>query len=262
MTFSVFLASEDQLQLGPLGKAIADFKGVPAPDAAHDAHECWGIVGENMEEAAALRLASCLKQMGLQSIVLPSEKLTPFPATVMLTHAGVSSEGLTGLDESRREQRVGWNSVRVIAAACLKTTTSKTVTEKQGPTIAQKAVSIGIMMATGLPIPIGPKKQTVTRTVSATDTFFMLDVVTTEPAGHYRILADNFNYSLLKERKQMNSMGNFKTVLSDAVTYAPRARRGKGTRILLAGQPVNMMGYDSERDLDRECRWLFSLPPV
>ncbi len=258
--YAVILAAEDQFKLAPLAQALAAFKNEPQQDAAHDARGSWGIVGEKLNEEDAERLIGCLSSVKLNAVKISQSTIDLLPTAVTLVHAEFMPDGFSGVDEQARRVKLLWPQIRVIAAAGVKSTTSRTVTEKQGPTATQKALSIGIMMATGLPISVGPKKKEIKRMVSDTDYHLVFDVIANDPTLRVRVFAERVNYTFLKQRMQYNAMGNFKVLIGDMVASVPTARRGKGTRILLAGQPLNTMGYESLADLERECDWLASIP--
>lgn len=245
--FAVLLKDEGQFLLGPLAQGLSAHLRVPVPDAMFEAKKCWGIVGEHLDLETAGKLVENLQANKIAALIVPEEKIR----TLSPVHA-VGKEGLAW-------DTFPWERVRVLGAAVIRAVTQHTTVEKQGPTPAQRAASIGIMMATGLPISIGPKSKTVQKTTSETELSYFLDIVIDGPPERHRIAGDQINYAFLKERMLMNAPGNFRLMLGDVVARAPQAVQNRGTRILLAGQPVNTMGYETLADLERECRWLFSI---
>lgn len=258
--YAVVVATADQINIPAIGQALAAYKKIPITDATHDARVCWGVIAENLSEAEAEKLIGYLKESKVPAVRLDQSRLNPLPQKIELLHSEWTEQGLQGTDVTRQTHRILWPDISVISAAGISTTTSKTVTEKQGPTNTQKALSIGLTLATGgIPINLGPKKKTIVKKVSATELNFFLTLVSAVPPFHVRVYADGINFSHLKDRKLYNVMGNFKIFLADIVSRAPQAQKSKGTRILLANQAVNTMGYESEADVEREVMWLRAL---
>lgn len=245
---AVLLADEDQLQLGAIGQAIAAFKKIPLQDAMHEAKICWGLVADGIADGDAVGLISHLQKQNISAISTPSANVRTLPP------AQVVSKDMFPWGDFPFEK------IRVLGAAPIKESTSRKIQEKQGPTVGQRAASIGIMMATGLPIPIGPKSKTVEKTITDSEIEFYLDIITEDPTERRRIVGGNFNYMFLKERMLYNTIGNFRLLLSELVARAPKARRSRGLKMLVDSQPLSQMGYETVADLERECRWLYSLP--
>jgi len=257
--FAVIIESEHDLNFGSISRALAAWRQVPLQDATFQAKKCWGIVDENLTEENARRLVQFLSDAKIRSIITPQNKLPLLPAKIELHHVFIVEAGLTGKTNEGREHILAWENMRVISAAAFKSTTVKKIREKRGPSGAEKAFKIGILLTTGIPLPIGGKDKIVEKTVSQTELNFSLTIITSDPSAHYLIPADNIDYSFLKERKTFTVMGNFKTVLGDVLSKATRAKRSRGTQILQSSQPVSSMGYESYPDVERECRWLFLL---
>jgi hypothetical protein len=147
----------------------------------------------------------------------------------------------------------------LVSAAGITLTTTTTKTTKEGPSAAQKILSTGILLTTGLPIKIGGKERVVEKTQQQSELVFYLDLYYGQPLRRRRIDAQHFDYSFLKERKLYFVLGNFKLVLGDLLAAAPAAWRNHGAKVLLEGKPVQTMGYESLADLEREARWLLTL---
>ncbi len=260
MDYSVLLKNEEQLRFGPIGQALAIYRSVPTLDTVNEAKKCWGILTEKISEADAGRLIASLAKYNLLGIPVPQEAMRNLPPVINVDAVDEFEGGIRLVDENEAVHDLKGQDVHVIGAAAFRSVTQKKIEEKQGPTTGQRAASIGIMLATGLPISIGPKKKTIQKTISDTELLFMMEIVAGNPARRFRIEGTHVNYAFLKERMVAGAMGNFRLLLSDAVLRAPQARRSRGTRILLANEPVTGMGYEGIPDLERECRWLLSIP--
>ncbi len=258
-SYSVVLASENDLQIPAIAQALATFKKIPQADAAHEAKNCWGILGENLSPEAADQLIAAAAGARINAIRLPYATVPALPTPVVLNHVVLSETGCTGIDDRGTHYDVRAEKITVIGTAGIKFSETKITQEKQGPTAPQQLLSAGIMMATGLPIRIGPKKQTIEKKASVSELLLFLALVCTDPKQFFVMAADQFNFTALKERMLYNAMGNFKIVIADFLKAAPTARQSRGTRILQQNQPLVTMGYESLANLERECRWLNTL---
>ena len=239
--FAVILTRPEQREPMALARALAAIRKTPVQDQVMPAKNGWGIVAENVGAEEAQRLVESLSQAGLESKVVPSMASLP------------EAQALTRWDPAILEQ------LALIAAAGVTVTSTTTKTVKEGPTAAQKILSTGILLTTGLPIKIGGKERTVQKTQQLSDLAFFVDVICKDPLRRLRIDAQHFDYSFLKERKLYFLMGNFKLLVGDLAQAAPAAWRNHGARVLLENQPIQTMGYDSLADLERETRWLLTL---
>jgi hypothetical protein len=147
----------------------------------------------------------------------------------------------------------------LVAVAGFSVTSTTTKNVKEVPSTAQKIASMGIFLTTGLPIKVGGKERTVEKTQTQSDLVFYADLLYKDPARRLRIDALRFDYSFLKDRKVYQVFGNFKLLVADLAQGAPGAWRNHGTKILLEGKPIRMMGYETLADLERETRWLLTL---
>ena len=56
-----------------------------------------------------------------------------------------------------------------------------------------------------------------------------------------------------------NVLANFRTLACELARRAGSAMKTRGVGILMAGEPITAMGYESLDELDRESRWLLTL---
>lgn len=257
--FAVILEKPEHLVLPAIGQILSWFRKVPLQDAQRDARYCWGILAEDLDRKSADDLVARLKEAGLGGLAVSKEALERPAKPQLLSKAHWEAEGL------RVEFREGggtasalFSRLVVIAAAGFNQATTVTIKEVQGPSAGQQAMNMGVMMATGLPIKIGKQKKEVEREVETTDLVFYMDLILDDPAARWRVDAQNFDFSLLKERKQYAVLANFRILLEDMAAKAPKALRSRGAKVLLDKKPVREMGYTCLEDLERESRWLLS----
>ncbi len=146
----------------------------------------------------------------------------------------------------------------LLAATAFKRTTTKTIKTMEGPSTAQKAVKIGLLIA-GIPTGFGGGQREVVKQVAESDLFYYADLVLKDPSEKLRVDAQAFDYSCLGARKTYGASVNFRTLLELLSDAAPSAALNRGCRYLLAGKPVRETGYEGLEDLEREEKWLLTL---
>ncbi len=226
-----------------IAKALAHVHQTPVQDQMLHAKSAWGILAEGLPENAAASITTSLGQAGVTCLVCPASLLVTLPDFLA----------------AQRVEDVLAAPVDALSAAAIKVTTTTTRQVKEGPSIAQKIASTGILLATGMPIKIGGKERVTEKTKEVSDTFFYLDVISRSLQKRWRIEAGHFDYSFLKERKLYQVFGNFKLLLQDLLQKHPAALRNHGAHILVNNLPVNTMGYGSLAEWERETRWLLTL---
>jgi hypothetical protein len=226
-----------------VAKALAAVRKTPLQDQIGPAKGGWGIVADNLAETDAQSLARNVGALGVPCIAVPASTVVQLPAP----------QAMTRMDPAL------FPTVVLMAAAGFTVTSTTTKTVKEGPSAAQKVLSTGILLTTGLPISIGGKDRMVEKTQQQSDRVFYVDLLCKEPLRRFRVDAQRFDYSYLKERKLYQVFGNFKLLVGDFAQAAKGAWRNHGARILLDNKPIQTMGYESLADLERETRWLLTL---
>lgn len=255
--FAVVLSRPEALQPPAIANVLGAFRKMPFQDAIRIARNCWGVVLEGLARKEAEDLMGRLNDAGMQSFVTHPSLLAGFPELRPVKKASVGPEGLGLLDGEL--ETVAWDRVLLLAAAGVSVTEQRKIKVKEGPDAADRALNIGIMLATGLPIKVGKQEKEVEKTIETTDLLFYLDLFLKEPARRLRIDGQNFDFSCLRERKLYNVLGNLRLLVGDLVAFAPAAARNRGTRVLAENRPIREMGYLTLEDLDRESRWLLTL---
>lgn len=257
--YAVLLAAPEGLQVAPLAKALAIFKKIPFQDAARLARNSRGFVGEHLSEEEARELVSRLTDFGIGGLVMAQASIRELAQAQTVSRLEVRLDALRLTDKAGAAETIPSSSLVIVAAAGIKVLATDTVKTREGPTTAARAVRAGVLMTTGLPLPIGKKKRKAQQKKTSSEILFYLDLITREPEARYRIDAQNFDYSFLKKRMLHHSFGNFKMLLSDVIKIAPGALHNKGTRVIMKSQPVSIMGYGSFVDFHRESQWLWTL---
>jgi len=257
--YAVLLERPEDLQPARLAAALARHRGIPLQDAARQARHAWGIVGEDLEEPEARRLAEALGEAGLGGIVLPHHRLAALPPPALMARAEWDDDGLRLITAAGEEEPISWPRLRLLAVGGLTETTTSRVQPPEGPGLGRKAVGLGLMMATGLPMITGRGRRPPEPVQRSEELVVYLDLCRREPPRRFRINALEFDYSGLGDRMLPHALGNFRTLTAILAQRAPGASRNRGAEVLLTGQSLKVTGYDSLADFDRESRWLLTL---
>jgi hypothetical protein len=246
-----------------LPTAVASVLGkrakAPALDFVASVRRSWGVIAESLPAADADTLAAELTAAGQASLAAPTSLLEVPPEPVLVAKAELSGDGFDILSAraNAAPERLSWTRLSALCAAGLEIRTSKTVTETAPMEMGEKAVRLGLTMATGIPM-MGSKKE-VKRVVETRDRALLLDLLFLGPSRRLRIEARAFDYSLLGPKMAYGAEINFLVLLEDLAARAPGALRGKGTRAMLARRPAGDSRYESIDDLEREERWLLTI---
>ncbi|MBI3549143.1 MAG: hypothetical protein HY078_08905 [Elusimicrobia bacterium] len=259
LTYAVLLKGPGAWEPVKVAEAYAAVMKVPFQDASQQLRGHWGIVAESLSEAVAKNLAAKLLSAGLDATILPKNLLEDLPEPLLTCKAEWDDASLHLLPKSGERVTLAWTRLALIATTSYREVIRKTVKGQEGPSIAQKAASLGLSMATGLPINIGGKAREVEKVQETTEPIFFLDLCERKPLRRFRIDFGDFNYACLGSRMGYSSVSNFRALVETIAAKAPSAARNQGTTALLDGKPVHALGYDSLKDLDRECRRLLTL---
>ena len=278
MPYVVLLRKPEQLSVSVLAAVLARARGCPTLDAMAAARSCWGILEEDHAEAAAKRLAAALTAAGCESLALPQNLVEDLPPAAAVVKADLGSpapaffaargEPHPGLDASPQAHalpdglRYGGPAgldAALLSAAILKRSVPQTIRVQKDISLTDKALQVGLLLATGLPIRTARMRKEEQRTVLDPELWGVLDIILRAPVRRLRVLSDGFDYSCLKEEKTYDTLSNFRALARRLAALWPEAGRNRGLRFILDGKPQRDMGYESAADLERESRWLLTL---
>ena len=236
---------------------LAGHSPLPAESLLPVVRRSWGIVAEPSSAEDAETLAAELTAAGLSAVAIPVTLLEEPPAAIVVTKADLAGDGfdvLAGRPGAERARLV-WTHLKVLSAGAVSQTSRTTVTE--GPSAGEKAVRLGATLVTGLPL-MGAKSKT--RQVSEERRTPFIELVFASPARRVRILAAEFDYGgALGVKMSYSAELNFRALVAELASRAPRALRGKGARAVLAKAPSGELSYESFEDVQAEERWLLAL---
>jgi hypothetical protein len=256
---AVLARSPEKFLPTAVASVLAKRAKAPALDFVAPVRRAWGVIAEALPAEAAEALAADLTAAGQTSLAAPSSLLEAPPPPVLVAKAEFSDDGFDVVSgrANAAPERLSWRRLSALCAAGLEVRTTKTVTETTPMEMGEKAMRLGLTMATGIPL-MGSKKE-VKRVVETKDRALMLDILFLGPSRRLRVDAQAFDYSLLGPKMGYGVEVNFHALLAELAGRAPAALRGKGTRAMLARRPAGESQYESLADLEREERWLLTL---
>ncbi len=248
MTLCLLTSGEKLPDFPLLTKAMAAALKTDATSAAIKARHCWGLLGTGLDEAGAAGLASLCAGLGIGTLALP-EPLTklPPPVTVKKLVFENGQAVFSGAGTTLAAALPG--DISVLAAAPIKEDFFKTVKTTEGPSAQEKAVRMGIMAVTGLPIGMGASKE-VKKEIKTSELSFYLDVLLRD--RRLRLTSADFDFSGLKEKKTYSSQVNFRLLCAELSAFAPAAFRNACVLAMKEGRPLTLLPYDTLADLETE----------
>lgn len=250
MSFLLITAGEKLPEFTVLERVLGAALKTDRDTAAAAARRCWGLLGRDLDEAAAAELAARCAEFGVATLRLP---WPPPPLPPAETVKAVSFEGgsavfsLAGGASAQAAPR----DITVLAAAPVKQETSRLVKATEGPSAGEKAVRMGIMAVTGMPIGLG-KSREVKKELKSSETSFCLDLLLGPAGRRLRVVPENFDFSCLKADKTYSSQVNLRLLSGLAAAFAPAAFKNAGLMAMLAARPLTSLPYDSLDDLEAE----------
>ncbi|MFA5975561.1 MAG: hypothetical protein WC859_05270 [Elusimicrobiota bacterium] len=256
---AILLADPHALDFSKVAQALSKIRRIPLADAAQQARTQWGLIIEAVDEGVAVEWENQFTTLGVVvRMVNPSQVVSP-PSAVSVSQLVLSKDHLTVTPAGGHALDIPMKDLWLLGACVFEEDSTTTVTRQEGPSIGQRVASAGVFLATGLPLSIGPKKQTVETKQHHSETHVYLDLITRLPDARYRLDGRQLDYSILGDRKQYHAMGNFRQLLQVISQSASDAWRNRGADILLANRSLAEMSYRSLSDLDHELRWLLTL---
>ncbi|MBI5240551.1 MAG: hypothetical protein HY926_08770 [Elusimicrobia bacterium] len=259
LRYAVLLSRPEQLDFHALAEALARLRSVPVLDAVHEARSCWGILGGHQEEAAARQEAAALAAAGFSTLALPENLVEDLPDAVMAARAELKPEASDFYGAEAAPLRVTAQDVVLLCAVVLKREATQTITTQKDISLGQKALQVGLLMATGLPIGTARMRKEEKKTVPSPELWGVLDIVLKDPARRLRLFSESFDYSCLGADKVYDTLGNLRVLARRLAALWPEAGRNRGLGFILEGKPQREMGYETLDDLEREARWLLTL---
>lgn len=261
-SYAVLLSRPESPNPAAVARALSRFRKIPAQDAARDAWLSWGIVADGLDASRARELCSELEREGMGGMVLPAGSLAELPPARPAACAELSAASCRFEFRDGEPELIAWDRVSLLAALGFQQSSSAPSGMERGPGMAQKALQVGLMLATGLPIRFGGGKRAAWAPRESLELVFYLDILAGPATSRIRIDGQSFDYSCLDDRMTYDAPANFRFFVSELSRRAVSAARNHGVRVLLEGRPMREMGYRSLGDMERECRWMLTMAGI
>ena len=256
-TFLVFALDERLPDFALVTEIISKFLGLNRDDAAQTARHSWGFMGENLSGEKALELMQKCGTYGVEAAKIPTADLPELEIPLHIKKLEFGPDKLIYTEANGQSDTILKEDMRVLSAAPVKTETTRIIKTTEGPSAREKAIRIGIMAATGLPIGLGKNKK-VEKEVKSSETSFCMDLILKD-GGRLRFGSDNFNFSCLAAETTYSSQTNFRLMAAKLSAFAPKALRNAGLWAILESKPLAPLPYDSMDDFETESLRLLAL---
>lgn len=255
--FLVLAESERLPDFTLVTEITANFLKLNRDEAARAARHSWGLLGEDLDEKQAQELLRLCAVYGVGTIKLSASELPKLETPLRITKLCLEQDRLVYTEANGESDMLPKETVIALSAAPIKTESSRTVTAKEGPSMQERAVRLGIMAVTGLPIGLGKSKE-VAKAVKSSETAFYMDIIL-KNGGRLRFCSDDFDFSHLAAEKTYSSQLNFRLMAARLAAFAPKALKNAGLWALLESKPLSALPYDSMDDFEIESLRLLTL---
>lgn len=240
-----------------IAKPFAQFHKKLVPDVLPILKMCSGLLAENINRVDADALSQCLNQAGLSNIIVPSERIAATMTPHGLTSVQLTDKGLSVSAHGNSWLTIPWAAFDLLAAAVFKETQVHVTKTEQGPSIQEKLVKAGILLTTGLPLPMS-KKKTIQTSTTDTNLHTYLDLFLEKPEMRLRLDGLKLDYHFLGDKMGMGAQENFRTFLRELAPRLPTLHINATYATFLAASSQPVIYQESEKIFDQECRWLLT----
>jgi hypothetical protein len=258
MGFYVIAADERLPDFALLASALTAAFSLDRPTAAVQARHCWGILGKDLEEAAAGALIEKCGTFGIKTLKLPAGVIPKLSAPQQIKKIVFDQDHLAWLGAAGEAGTVRAQDILALSAAPVKEETIRIVKTKEGPSGTEKAVRFAVMSVTGLPIGMGKTKEII-KEVKGNELSFCLDILLRPDNFRLRLTHADFDFSCLKEKKTYSSQTNFRLLALELAAFAPGALKNACLWAMRENKPLTALPYDTMEDFETETRRLSAL---
>lgn len=246
----VFVTEEKLPPARAMAEAVASAQGLIFYEAMSMVVKNYGFLGENLSIEKAQETVKACERIGIKTAITSCDSLAQLKAALNVKKVFFSDSSIL-YENQGKQLESNLKNLKIMAYAPLSSETVKIVKERQGPDIGEKAMRLGIMMATGLPIGLGGKSKEISREVRQSETNLYIDLIFDNEI-RLRINSENFDFSCLDEQKTYSSHINFKNLCIKLAQYSPLAWKNSALYDLLSGAMSPTLKYETISDLEKE----------
>lgn len=225
-----------------LARAFCTLPELTQIDARNAANDAFGILlrGLDVERAGALQAA--LAHEGIETEAVREDELPSLPSARIVRQVEVTAEHLVVMDPMRRETRIPWGDLLLIAAGQVRTREMRRLRTAldepgfHGAGVSQDAV-------------------TPSRIRDEEHERLVVDLFLSDRAARFSLSADEFDFQHLGPRLSEDPAINFLSILQDLDQYAPHASLNQGA-FLACQKPPQLFRYPSKQAYQEELIWM------
>ncbi len=251
--YAVFLETIDGIDISRVTEAITRARGIPIFKASKKMAGLTGIVEENMNEKTAQNLVFHLKNNGILAFMIEMEKtiklLTPTEVHKgIITNESLHLESIS-IQKGIEKIDIPWDKILLLACARVR---AEEIVKKTGTECKITAVTRG----GGVIV----RQVPVQKKVSRSKWVNLLDILSSEPGGLFRVEAESFNFSSLGLLKLMpthyQNLVQFIRVLAERATMASM---DTSIKFILDGSPLTNLKTPSIKSYHDHVRWALQM---
>jgi hypothetical protein len=243
--------------VGSLSQVLGKILHEPALDVASRWRRQPGVLATGLSSVEGQALKAVLLEQNIPVLLVPEKSFLSVSAPVFTSGLDPDGQHLT-FRFPQKQVIATWSELKVISLLCVKTPSSKIIKEKQGPSVQEKFIKTGILLTTGVPLPMSRSKE-VEKIVTVSDTDFFVDILLAKEPTRIRLDPDQIFFDFLGKEKSMTALENLRTTVKQIISKAAQAKRNPAIETWLNNQPLASFVRESEPEFDEECRWLWAL---
>ena len=245
MPFAILQSTLDIPSVDSLRNAFRSVQCLTDIDAFTLGRDAYGILVKNLSSQDAAALQGALKVEGVETDIVDQQLLPPIPQGRVVHRLDCLPDALRVYDPVGRTFPVDWSHIMLIAAGQVKVSEFERIERKVPGTIRRDLY--------GNPDPYEPPVEYFTRERQLDRC--LLEIVLTQGVLRYSAQARKFNFQYLKDRKARDPIHNFKLVVSDLLSHAPRAIMNRGA-YFIREQADELFSYPSKNAFLEEMTWI------
>lgn len=240
---SVLLCGAAPLDIPRAGRVVAQEIKRPLPDVTREMKVSRGIIARALGAGTARSLARRLKELGIETIIVPQRKMDDFPPLLRIKSVAIGPEGMSCEAykwDSNEEAHPSWTDIMFVS--CGKIVISE-VQEIENPDPEKKKTRV-------------PMLETIIRRE------YVMDIFCREPWLRLRLDENTSGYALVEIGSFTGGKSGFYRMARRIMRYAPDLPVNAGMRFLTENAPEDAweeLFFDDKREFDVYNNWLLQL---
>jgi hypothetical protein len=255
-TYDIFQETLGAIDVYSVGVALQEIKRVPMADATRLARHAYGIVDEHVPEALAIVIQERLQSLGIPVFLVPSSEVMEYPKPIHVHQAVCLEEGLRVEVAPQISEGVPWTQVVMVSAGRMEM--EETVRPSAGfgaPSVMPAEVAgmifLGTPVSSGTLEPVRPKRKV--RRIEK----FLFRILFSDPFRSVQVDKEEFNFSGLGKKIQMDTISNMRLTLQEIMDKAPHVLLDQNAAAFMEGDMRSVVDFPTPADFEEYHRWLF-----